>query len=719
MLVSNRLPVSIEWRKDGLHFRHSVGGLVTGLTAISKKYKSIWVGWPGILNSESDRELIEKELLYKFQCCPVFLSEKEVEGYYRVFSNKTIWPLFHYFPQYSVYEQSGWKTYKKVNQLFAEKVLELSEPNDIIWIHDYHLMLLPGILRKELPDATIGFFLHIPFPSMELFCLLPCREELLRGLLGADLIGFHTYDYARHFSSSVLRLLGYEQEFDKIIVGNRRIQIDVFPMGVDVKKFERATNDKTVKREVTRIHRKVNSCKIILSIDRLDYTKGIPERLEAFELFLEKYPEWHKKVILILVCVPSRTRVKLYQLLKKRVDELVGRINGKYATAGWIPIWYLYRFLSFNKMVAYYKLADIALVTPLRDGMNLIAKEFIATKKAAKGVLILSELTGASKELGEALIVNPNHKEKLAETLDYALKMPEAIQIQNNKRMQRRLHRYNIEKWGSDFIDRLLETKKFQNELKTRELNGTTRDRLINHYHKSKSRLFLLDYDGTLVPFVTDPLKATPDRELLKLLKELRKQNTVVIISGRDRWTMEKWFGKTGINLIAEHGACIKEKRNQWKQTKTLTGKWKEQIVPVLELFTDRLPGSFVEEKEFSLVWHYRKAEPELARLRARELVDLLSSLTANTELQVLQGKKVVEIKNRAINKGRVALYWLSKNRWDFILGIGDDWTDEDLFEVLPGDAYSIKVGSGPSKSRFYLDSIEEVRSLLRNLEGG
>jgi len=723
LIVSNRMPINVTKREGSLRFQPSVGGVATGLSSFYKLYQSLWIGWPGITLEKLRMDEIEEigEKLIDEDCYPVFLSQHDVENYYYGFCNKTIWPLFHHFPLYTSYSKSFWETYKQVNRTFCDAVVKIAKPDDIIWVHDYQLMLLPGLIRERLPEARIGFFLHIPFPSFEVFRLLPWRKEIIEGFLGADLIGFHTNDYVLHFLDSVHRLLGCEDTFGQISAGNRVIKVDVFPMGIDYKRFATAVQEPEVQRGIERIRKKVGDRKIILSIDRLDYTKGIAQRLEAFDLFLESNPQYKEKVTLILVAVPSRTGVERYAQLKNRVDELVGRINGKHGTIGWVPIWYLYRFQPFHSLVALYNVADAALVTPMRDGMNLIAKEFVATKVDGKGVLILSEMAGASKELGEAIIVNPNNQEEVAQALKEALTMPEEEQIERNRIMQKRLQRYNVVRWGTDFIDALSSIKKVQLELSVRKLTQETQKKLIRSYSESDNNIILVDYDGTLVPFAEKPQKAKPDEELLGMLNELGKnlKNEVVIISGRDRETLDKWFGNRNLGLIAEHGVWIKDRGKSWETIEPLRDDWKEQMRPVLEWYEDRTPGSFIEEKDFSLVWHYRKAEPQLASIRARELKDALLQLTANLNLGVLEGSKVIEIKSIGINKGRAALHWLSKSAWEFILAIGDDWTDEDLFAVLPDSAYSIKVGLSPSKAKFNLDSVAEVRLLLKQLVRG
>jgi trehalose 6-phosphate synthase/phosphatase len=695
--------------------------LATGLGSFYKSYDSLWIGWCGIPSDEVDleekKDVVEK-LITDFKNFPVFLPKRHVEMYYSGFCNKTIWPLFHCFTQYAVYEKSLWESYRRVNELFCDRVVEVAQPDDIIWIHDYHLMLLPKLLREKLPNAQIGFFLHIPFPPFEIFHLLPWRRQILEGLLEADLIGFHTYDYVRNFLDSARRLLGYEHAYGQVSFGEHLVNVDTFPMGIDYDRFEGAVNDAEVQKEIQRIRKKVGERKIILSIDRLDYTKGIIHRLEAFDYFLEKNPKYREKVTLIHVAVPSRARVEHYRMLKKQVDELVGQINGKYGTIGWMPVWYLYRFVSFPNLVALYNIADVGLITPLKDGMNLIAKEFIATKIDGQGVLILTEMAGAARELGEAIIVNPNNKEEIAKALKEALTMPNEEQGERNRIMQRRLQRYNVERWAHDFMESLSLTKNLQQELSAKRLTHKIKRKLIGDSHKSKKRLIFLDYDGTLAPFAEKPEQAKPDKELPTLLEALTKdsRNEVVIVSGRNKESLDQWFKDLNVGLIAEHGGWIKEKGGKWETLEPLRDDWKEEIRPILELYVDRTPGSFVEEKDFSLVWHYRKVDPELASIRARELKDALLHLTANLNLGVLEGNKIIEIKNVGINKGQVALRWIPKEDWDFILAIGDDWTDEDVFTVLPESAYSIKVGTFPSRAKFNLDSVKDVRSLLKDL---
>jgi trehalose 6-phosphate synthase/phosphatase len=723
IIISNRLPVSVSKENGELKISPSSGGLATGLASYHREREGVWIGWPGYNpNTEKEKTELKNRLLKEFNCYPVYLSNLEIKKYYNGFSNNTLWPLFHYFTDKCSYDPTEWDFYKGVNEKYCRSLLEVVRPDDIIWIQDYHLMLLPEIVRRKIPEATIGFFLHIPFPSMEVFRYLPWRNEILEGILGADLIGFHTYDYSRHFLSCVLRILGKEQNYGQIVADNRVVKVDTFPMGIDAAKFIETVGTEEVEAEINNLMENIEKNKVILSVDRLDFTKGIPERLKAFEAFLEQYPDWRGKVTYIMLCVPSRDKIQQYQLLKKEVDELVGRINGRFAAPGWSPIFYMYRSIPLTALVSLYTSADLALVTPLRDGMNLVSKEYLACQGQVKnGMLVLSETAGSAAELGEAIIVNPNNINSIAEAIHQGLTMPEEDKKSALKLMINRIKRYNVFRWADDFVEQLLKVKENQEHNEQRLLTGRLKRELLTGYEQATNRLLLLDYDGTLVSFKKKPEQAKPDEELLTLLKELAAdvKNRVVVISGRDRDSLWKWLAGTKVDLVAEHGAWIRDYDfTDWESTqKGNATDWKANIYPLLEVFAERTPGAFIEEKSSALVWHYRNSEPELGSLRAKELVDNIRVMLNATGLQVLSGNKVIEVKPVDINKGKAAAIWLEKDDWDFILGMGDDWTDEDIFTILPEDAWSVKVGFAAfTKAHYYLESQDAARSLLNSL---
>src|SRR5258706_6627311 len=401
VIVSNRLPFNISVEAGQLAFHPSAGGLVTGLASFraardkgsALTQEHLWVGWPGNSVDDELREQVVAQAFEKFQSYPVFLSEAQMDQFYLGFCNATIWPLFHYFTSFAVYDPPFWDQYKQINQLSADAPDRILRPDEVVWVHDYHLMLLPRLIKARHPQLSVGFFLHIPFPSFEVFRLLPgaWRREILEGLLGADLIGFHTYEYTHHFLQSALRILGYEHQLGQIIAADHVVRVDTFPMGIDFGKFVNAANAAATEIEAQELRNTLTGLKLILSVDRLDYSKGIANRLDGYEEFLQSNPEYHGKVALLMVVVPSRIGVVQYDLMKRQIEELVGKINGRFGRVGWTPVVYQYRHVPFESLVALYSVGDICLVTPLRDGMNLVAKEYIATRNDGAGDLILSE----------------------------------------------------------------------------------------------------------------------------------------------------------------------------------------------------------------------------------------------------------------------------------------------------------------------------------------
>lgn len=726
IIISNRLPVQLQISNGEITAIPSVGGLATGMKSVHTGGDSLWIGWSGLTDEEIPEELAPKidKALAKHGSSKVNLNSNEVDGFYYGFSNRTIWPLFHYFLEYSEFELDSWNIYKDVNQKFADAILEKANDDDTIWVHDYQLMLVPQMVRKERPNISIGFFLHIPFPSYEIFRTLPWREEVLNGLLGSDLIGFHTYDYERHFLSSVRRLLGLDVSFNDIYLDDRVIKVDSFPMGIDYKKFSDAAKEHSEKSEKqqSELQRRLDThkksdpeAKFFLSIDRLDYSKGIAKRLYAFEYFLNKYPQYKEKVRLIILAVPSRSNVPQYQLLKKEIDELVGRINGEFSTVSWTPIWYFYRSMPFENLIDLYTSSDIAWLTPLRDGMNLVAKEYIATRTDKTGVLILSEMAGSANEMNESLLINPNNFEQIADALKEAITMPKVEQKRRNTILQKRLERYSVEKWANDFMNSLLDQKEKDFSYVSRRLSVDLMNTIMKDFKSSNKRLLFIDYDGTLAGFHKDPQKASPDEELYDLLDRINAlENTdMYLISGRDKETFIKWFLPKKYNMIAEHGVWISTGGDEFRMLENVKKDWMEKIQPVLESFVDRTPGSFVEEKNYSLAWHYRNTDPDFGQKRASELSAVLTSLIGTDDLSVLNGNKVMEIKSSNVNKGRAAMRVYSEAKYDFVFAIGDDWTDEFMFQELPENAVTVKVGRQKTQARYYVDSIKNVRNLL------
>lgn len=716
IIISNRLPVKVVKSKSFFKFTKSEGGLTTGLDSLDIEIKKYWIGWPGIVpGSESERISIE-ETLKKTDLVPVFLKEDEVEQYYEGYSNSKIWPLCHYFFTLIQHESEHWEIYQKVNYMFAEAALKIIEEGDIVWVHDYQLMLVPKMIRDKRPDVNIGYFHHIPFPSYELFRVLPERAEILEGLLGADLIAFHTHEYMRHFISAVERVLDYDFELDQVRLSERFVRVSAMPMGINFDLFYNAIENPKVAKIAEKLKKNYKDHSIILSVDRLDYSKGIINRLKGYKLFLDKHPEYRSQVSLFMIIVPSRDKVDSYSELKTKIDETIGAINGTYSDMNWTPVHYFYHGFSFEELCALYYIADIALVTPLRDGMNLVSKEYIAAKRDTPGVLILSEMAGASIELPDAIIVNPNDSNEIEKAILAALIMPEEEKMKRMQWMQRRVSKYNVNRWAEIFINELISTKESNYPLLMKKINKDIEDEIGKRYSNSSNRLIILDYDGTLSPFKQKPEDAFPTFEILKTLEILisDKRNRVIISSGRDHNTLEEWFGKLNIGLAAEHGVFYKE-RGKWHKNK-VSPIDDEEIHNILQLYVDKTPRSSLEVKETALVWHYRKVDEWLASMRVRQLMEALVTPCSKKQLVVVKGNKIVEIKRPDYTKGSEVSRLLKKKSYDFILAMGDDVTDEDMFTSLPKEAYTVKIGTISENAKYNIINQSDTLPFLNRL---
>ncbi len=719
IVAAYRLPFKLLRKKEEFYTIQNSGGLVSAILSLTEKINSenntlskiLWAG-------TGDPQLGKMDVHPGITLLPVEIPRKINEKYYGGFCNDTIWPLFHYFPTSTVYDNSYYNAYVTANNLFFQKLQNVIEPGDFVWVHDYQLFLLPNMIRKAFPDLDIGFFLHIPFPSFEMFRLLPrkWREAILTGMAGADVIGFHINDYTQYFLKSVKRTLGYRIDQNYISINHRLSKADAFPIGIDYTKFHDACYSPRTNFQKKKIKKYMGDKKLIFSVDRLDYSKGFLFRLKSYERFLERFPEWHFKVTFNMVVVPSRDNIQEYRVLKKEIEATVGRINGKYSTLNWLPLIYQYKSIPFNEMIAIYNLSDVGFITPLRDGMNLVAKEYVACQTEKHGMLVLSEMTGASIELNEAILINPTDIDEAAEALNKALTMPEEEKEKRIHKMQNRLRRYDVFTWTNDFFNQVDEVKKEKKNLQVKYLDENTRLSIKTKYLESPKRLFLIDYDGTLTPIVKLPEMALLDEETERILKTISKDpnNTIVIISGRNKEFLEEQFKNLDVTLVAEHGYLIKNPGSDWKKNEEIDLKWKDKFVPLLDDYVDRCSGSMIEDKYASLVWHYRNADEEIASLRINELRDSLSEiLKSEPKLQVLEGDKVLEIKSVLYDKGTIATKIIHGGNYSFILALGDDSTDEDLFKAIPESGFSIKIGCKPTNARFNLRDQSQIVEIL------
>ncbi len=728
LIVSNRLPVTAAVHDGEVQLSSSAGGLATGLRGAADGRDRLWIGWPGELRRldarrqrELDRQLEANGL------AAVYLNRREVQGFYESISNSVLWPVFHGLVDQLPLEMSGWDEFVRVNEKFAQVVADRYRPGDLIWIHDYQLILLPKMLRERIPDASIGFFLHIPFPPSETFGVLPWREEILQSLLGSDLIGFHTPGYLGQFTTALQRLLGVDVDIDRVQYGGRAIQLGTFPMGVDASAWNARAEEPDVLRDVEALRRDAAGRKILLGVDRLDYTKGILRRCLAVERLLSEDEALSEQLRFIQVTVPSRQRVEAYTGLRRRVDELVGRINAAHSSASAVPIHRMHQSLSEHELSVLYRAADVMLVTPIRDGMNLVAKEFVASRADEDGVLVLSEFAGAASELGEALHVNPYDLGGTARAIRTAMNMPVDERRQRMRALRERVFSHDAHRWATSFVEQLSRAGKHARAGAAAPGSGLAQlTNIVSRMRHDHELVLILDYDGTLVPFADAPARAAPDEELLNLLASLARRpgTQVFLVSGRSRDSMAAWFDALPIGLHAEHGLWSRPiGAAKWSMVRSAKADWKDRVRPLLEHFTATTRGTLIEEKTTGLAWHYRSATADhtnganFGDVQARELRLLLSDLLANSPVEVITGSKVIEVRPHGVNKGTLVPVILSgSTERRAIIAIGDDRTDEDLFEALPEGSLTVHVGDGPSLALYRLGNVGEVRQLLHRL---
>ncbi len=717
LIAANRLPLTVHVEGGAARIEPSAGGLATGLRGPHERGNGLWFGWPGQLgrSSAARRDVLAQLKAQRF--VPIELRADELDGYYNGFSNGVLWPVCHYMVDRLPLETRDWETYQRVNEKFADAVAAAWQPGDVIWVHDFHLILVPTLLRQRLPQARIGFFLHIPFPSSEIFRVLPAREQLLRGMLGADLIGFHTLAYVRHFSASLMRVLGLEVNVDRVVVGDREIRLTALPMGVDVAGFTALAADDAIRAEAQQLRDQRGNTRVVLGIDRLDYTKGIPRRLLAFERLLERRNRADAPVQLLQVAVTSRGEVQEYRSFKRGVDELVGRINGRFGTTGFTPIRYVNRGLDSRGVTALYLAADVMLVTPLRDGLNLVAKEFVASRTDGDGVLVLSEFAGVAAELPEALQFNPYDVDGAARALQRALEMPADERHRRMAALREAVARCDVHQWARMFLDELNVPPSLLPR-PSGDLASSTA--AVLSARRSGDLCLLLDYDGSLVDYTPRPEQAVPDGALLTLLQQLAQSADlhVHMVSGRPRAFLERHFGHLPIGLHAEHGFASRLRGERtWTPGAPGAPEWRERVLGLMQRIAGHVPGSHVEVKEHSLAWHFRNVDPAFAGTVVKELRLHLLELLSNVAAAVVEGNRVLEIRPQGIHKGLAVQRALAACAPPVtVVVLGDDRTDEDMFLAAPPGSITVHVGGGTSAAHFQVDNPTAARALLREL---
>ncbi|EYU30144.1 hypothetical protein ABFS82_05G047900 [Erythranthe guttata] len=723
----------------------------------------------------NDQDEVSQILLESFKCVPTFLPPDLFSRYYHGFCKQQLWPLFHYMLPLSPdlggrFNRSLWQAYVSVNKIFADRIMEVINPEeDFVWVHDYHLMVLPTFLRKRFNRVKLGFFLHSPFPSSEIYKTLPIREELLRAMLNSDLIGFHTFDYARHFLSCCSRMLGISYESKRGYIGleyyGRTVSIKILPVGIHMGQLQSVLSLPETESKVAELINQFKGKTMLLGVDDMDIFKGISLKLLAMEQLLSQNPEKKGKVVLVQIANPARGKGKDVKEVQDETFLTVKRINEKFGEPGYDPIILIDKPLKFYERVAYYVVAECCLVTAVRDGMNLIPYEYIISRQGnekldkvlglensapKKSMLVLSEFIGCSPSLSGAIRVNPWNIDVVAEAMDSAIIMAGPEKQLRHEKHYKYVSTHDVAYWARSFLQDLARTCKdhvrrrcwgigFGLSFRVVALDPNFRKLAVEHivsaYRRTTKRAILLDYDGTLMP--QNSIDKKPSSKTLDIINTLSrdKNNMVFIVSGRRRDTLDEWFSSCErLGIAAEHGYFMRMKRDEEWETcvPAVECNWKQIAEPVMQLYTETTDGSVIEFKETAMGWCYEDADPDFGSCQAKELLDHLESVLANEPVTVKSGQNGVEVKPQGVSKGLVAkrLLTLMQEKGispDFVLCIGDDRSDEDMFEVISSsiagptiapraEVFACTVGRKPSKAKYYLDDTVEIVRLMQGL---
>ncbi|RIA80605.1 glycosyltransferase family 20 protein [Glomus cerebriforme] len=733
---------SYNWK---LGPRRGHSALYSGLRSLNSNWDNHYVGYIGtILDTEENpveysnysEELRQslREYLIKENVSPVFLEDSDHHGHYDGYCKNVLWPLFHYILWDNVTdgrkEKMYWEQYVKVNQIFTDIIVDIYKLGDLVWIHDYHLLLVPQMLREKLPDAVIGLFIHAPFPSSEIFRCLPKRKEILNGMLGANQIGFQTYSYSRHFISNCTRVLGYESTPSGVDSKGSIISIGTFPIGIDAERVEAQRKHPDVAPKMATIKEMYTDKKIIVGRDKLDSVKGVIQKLHSFEKFLEEYPEWRGKVVLIQVTSPAQSES---QKLELKVSELIAHINGTYGSLEFTPVHHYHNHIGQDEYFALLSVADIGLITSVRDGMNTTSLEYIMCQQENHGPLILSEFTGMAGSLGAAIMVNPWDYSGVAKAINDALILPAEEKKAKQMQLYKHVTIHTAQFWANSFVKELIES--LSNNDQSSITPHLDTDQLQQKYKSSKKRLLLFDYDGTLTPIVKIPSAAAPPPHMLEALEGLADDpnNAVWVVSGRDLNALDNWLGSIKrLGFSAEHGSFLKNpESDKWiNLTEDIDMSWKNDVLEIFTYYTERTQGSFIEHKRSSITWHYRQADPEYGAFQAKECQNHLEgAILPKLPVEILLGKKNLEVRPTTINKGEIVKRLLiSHPDVDFVFCAGDDRTDEDMFRALrrselSSDSYfctTIGASNKKTLAGWHVNSPEElIQAMHKMVEAG
>ncbi|CAH1443437.1 unnamed protein product [Lactuca virosa] len=777
ILVGNQLPLRVHkthsgswtfsWDEDSLLLQLKDG--------LNEDVEIIYIGCLREEIDPKDQDDVAQHLLENFKCVPAFIPPELFSKFYHGFCKQHLWPLFHYMLPLSPdlggrFDRSLWQAYVSVNKIFADKVMEVISPDDdFVWVHDYHLMVLPTFLRKRFNRVKLGFFLHSPFPSSEIYRTLPVRDELLRALLNSDLIGFHTFDYARHFLSCCSRMLGLSYQSKRGYIGleyyGRTVSIKILPVGIHLKQLRNVLDLPETESKVAELRDRFHGRTVLLGVDDMDIFKGISLKLLAFENLLTHHPEKRGKVVLVQIANPARGRGRDVLEVQSETHTTHERINRKFGRPGYEPVILIDSPLQFYERIAYYVISECCLVTAVRDGMNLIPYEYIISRQGndkldetlganpsipKKSMLVVSEFIGCSPSLSGAIRVNPWNIDAVAEAMDMALIIAEPEKQMRHEKHYRYVSTHDVAYWARSFWQDLERSCRdhvrrrcwgigFGLGFRVVALDPNFRKLSVEHivsaYKRTKKRAILLDYDGTIT--VQNSISTTPSPEVSGMLNSLCKdpKNIVFIVSGKDRATLTEWFSSCdNLGVAAEHGYFLREnKEAEWETCIAVPDfYWKQIADPVMKLYTETTDGSTIETKESGLVWNYQYADPDFGSCQAKELLDHLESVLANEPVTVKSGQNIVEVKPQGINKGLVVdrLLTTMKEKGmlpDFVLCIGDDRSDEDMFEAITravagpalspvAEIFACTVGRKPSKARYFLEDTTEILRMLQGL---
>ncbi|KAK3994362.1 putative glycosyltransferase [Cladorrhinum sp. PSN332] len=671
----------------------------------------------GLWIPKDDMLRLENQLSHnkRIKTVPVWLAD-DTDGHddgihlkdqarWRRYAEHDLYTLFHYKqhePSDGRAERVQWADYYRMNQKFANKILEIYKPGDVVIVHDYNLLLLPSMLRQRSPHMYISFYLHSPFPSSEFLRCLPRRKEVLEGVLGANLVGFQSYSYARHFASCCTRILGFPSDTAGVDAYGARVEVGVFPIGIDATKVATIAYQDSVTENVHKLKERFAGKKMIVGRDRLDSVRGVAQKLMAFERFLEMYPEWREKVVLIQVTSPSNVEEEANDPENKiasRVNELIMKINGMYGSLGFTPVQHYPQYINQDEYFALLRTADIGLITSVRDGMNTTSLEYVLCQRQSAGPLILSEFSGTAGSLKDAIHINPWDLSGVAEAINNALTMPEDKRQAMEQNLLAHVTSKNVQYWIAGFLRRLVSVLGSRKDVVATPL--LDRSEMLRKYRAAKKRLFMFDYDGTLTPIVREPSAAVPSDRVINSLKALAAdpRNAVWIISGRDQEFLAQHLGHISeLGFSAEHGSFMRHPgQTEWENlVEKFDMSWQDEVHKVFQEYTDKVPGSFVERKRCALTWHYRLADPEQGLHMSREChKELESTVARKWDVEVMPGKANLEVRPTFINKGEIVkrlvatynaeLKAAGQDKLEFVICMGDDFTDEDMFRALNG----------------------------------